>query len=421
MTWRSSSSASRIVSLIIFAPLLAESHRYRVERQWSQPATTTLTTTTTLPFLVIRGGNNEESSGSSVDNNPVDKFCTAVPPTQTLADDSSPSPTIVEAVVDEVDTSSSSPDVGESNVSDLETIEGGVKSHIKSNAVGDPDGEGDSSDDENDDEDFLVTDWDESLDSNMEATPSSPLDDSSVVLERVQVEVEYTVEDEKDEAEDPEQPQATATKKRSSSGGLAGSAVRLGQRFGRHTKAGGSRNETKSLKVQASKMERHLLEAWQPFIFVPPPVEFETYLKERARSIDSDGRNRLDRRTLYGGLILEWSAVPAATPAPSVATTTTTPRSSRKFLPVDMSQSLQASLSLATQPVWRKSLQRPSAICLYDASTPEASLRGCTLAMQESVALALVRFFLVVGPLLKSVNDEECIVLKLFLIFVASF
>jgi hypothetical protein len=395
MTWRSTCCASRIFSLIIvFAPLLAESRRYKVER-WSQPVSATGTTTTTLPFLVIRGGNNgEESSGNSNDNDPVDNYCTVVSPTLTLADnDSSPSPTIVEAVVvadeDDASSSSSGPDVVESNVSDLGTIEaagGGVKPHIKSNAVGDPDGEGDSSDDENE-EDFLMTDWDESLESNMETTPTPPLDDSSVVLERVQVEVEYTVEDENDEAEElePEPAPITPKQQRNSAGGVG---VRLGQRFGRHKK-GGQHNETKSLKVQASKMERHLLEAWQPYIFVPPPVEFETYLKERARSIDSDGRNRLDRRTLYGGLILEWSTVPT-TALPSV-TVAATPRSSRKFLPVDVSQSLQASLSLATQPVWRKSLQRPSAICLYDASTAEASLRGCTLAMQESVALALVR------------------------------
>jgi len=64
----------------------------------------------------------------------------------------------------------------------------------------------------------------------------------------------------------------------------------------------------------------------------------------------------------------------------------------RKFLETSTSQALQAALSMATQPQWRESFPRPSGIRLY-GDDPD---RGLTLAMQETVVLALVSSTLVV-------------------------
>lgn len=239
--------------------------------------------------------------------------------------------------------------------------------HKKSNAVGDPDGEG-SSDDEEDD---FLSDWDESI---IEQEDEAYQDLDSV-LERVQVEVEYTVEEDEEEESNGGGGGGDGASSIASGGGSGGVGVRLGQRFKKNKKAGGGGDRH---NTQASNMERHLQVAWQPHVYLPPPSDW-TYLKEHSRAIDSDGKTRLDRRTLYAGLLLEWTAG-------------TTKTSYRKFLNQDVSQALLAALSLATQPAWRKSLQRSSAIRLYDNNTEGmAPPRGCTLAMQESIALALVR------------------------------
>lgn len=231
----------------------------------------------------------------------------------------------------------------------------GVKSlshHKKSNAVGDPDGDGSSDDDDDDDN---LSDWDDAVVREDE----EDYKDLDSVLERVQVEVEYTVED--DEDEDSSSSNAIAS---TSSGGVG---VRLGQRF----KGKGGSNKRAGRTAEAT-MKQHILAAWQPNVYLPPPDW--TYLQEHSRTTDGDGKTRLDRRTLYAGLLLEWSA-------------TATTSSYRKFLDKDVSQALQAALSLATQPAWRKSLQRPSAIRLYGN---DVAARGCTMAMQETIALALV-------------------------------
>ena len=93
--------------------------------------------------------------------------------------------------------------------------------------------------------------------------------------------------------------------------------------------------------------------------------------------MDGDGKSRLDRRTLYAGLLLEWSSAS---------------NTYRRFLQKETSQALQAALSLATQPAWRKSFPRPSGIRLYneDDDDDKAVRTGCTLAMQETIAVALV-------------------------------
>merc|ERR1712232_231664 len=50
------------------------------------------------------------------------------------------------------------------------------------------------------------------------------------------------------------------------------------------------------------------------------------------------------------------------------------------------SQALQAALSLASQPQWRQTFPRPNAFKLYEENTDS---KGCTLWMQETIAMAL--------------------------------
>jgi hypothetical protein len=311
----------------------------------------------------------------------------------------------------------SSPVLSTDDISPTSTSESvGVKQQVKkSNAVGDPDGEGSSDDDEDD----SISDWDEEAlsvllplggDKTEENPPltvqtDEPHDNADdVALERVQVEVEYTVEEEDDDDDDTTNAEAVSTaattfnkennKRSKNIGGVIG--VRsLGQRLkNRSRKNHDIENQSKVELEEKTQLEQYFQEAWQPHIFFAPPPpatnnSFWQYLQDHRRSIDSDGKIRLDRRTLYAGLLSEWTTpTPFATAISSKKNT-----NYRKFFDSDTSQALQAALSLATQPIWRKSLQRPSAIRFYnnnnDVDTNHRS--STTLAMQETVALGLVR------------------------------
>ncbi|GAX11255.1 hypothetical protein FisN_34Hh023 [Fistulifera solaris] len=220
----------------------------------------------------------------------------------------------------------------------------GVKphsNHRKSNAVGDPDGEG-SDDDDSDDED---SDFMEEL---RRLYPSEP---------QVQVQLEL-VQDA--ELEDETNHNIREIAARRSGGGVG---LRLGQKLQNRRK-----NRTKT-NQEAEQFQRAMVDAWNPYVFCPPTSL--TVLKENARKLDGDSKLRLDRRTLYGCLLLEWRGLWTT---------------ERRFLQPSTSQALQAALSLATQPSWRKSLAQASALRLYDSQNPD---QGATLAMQETVALAL--------------------------------
>jgi hypothetical protein len=228
--------------------------------------------------------------------------------------------------------------------------------------VGDPDGEG-SSDSEDDDE--VLSDWDDealSLPTDyVEVQDLDPAMDTTTT--QVQVEVEYVEEDAEEESDSGKEPVRTG-----------GGVGLLGKRF--KNRQSNKRRVTKSITTEKLPLQA----AWQPFVYLPPSTAALDYLFSTARHLDGMGRQRLDRRTLYGGLLLEWDHHHHDTQSSAVH---------RKFLEKDVSQQLQAALSLATQPAWRKSFPRPSGIRLYDDS--DDSSRGCTLAMQETIAMALVR------------------------------
>lgn len=220
--------------------------------------------------------------------------------------------------------------------------------HKKSNAVGDPDGEGSDSDD--DDSDFDESDWESihfAQDQQNEIELDSPPPQVQVQLELMQ------------DAELGDEPNSNRQLSSRRTGGGVG--LRFGQKF---------QNNRRKNRTAHHEVEQSMVDAWKRYVFSPPASL--TSLKERARKLDGDSKLRLDRRTLYSCLLLEWRGLWT---------------SERKFLQPSTSQALQAALSLATQPSWRKSLSQASAVRLYDSQDAD---QGPTLAMQETVALALV-------------------------------
>ena len=152
-----------------------------------------------------------------------------------------------------------------------------------------------------------------------------------------------------------------------------------GRRRSRNSRRKGAAPWTSSkTSTSVSEDEARVIEAWMPHVYLPPTRSALSYLSDNARMIDASSKNRLDRRTLYAALLVEWGAVTDAK---------MTKAQTRKFLPSSTSQALQAALSLATQPKWRKSAPRTSGIRLYQ---DEDTTKGCTLGMQETVAMALV-------------------------------
>ena len=113
-----------------------------------------------------------------------------------------------------------------------------------------------------------------------------------------------------------------------------------------------------------------LVNAFLPFIFMPPNQNYIQYMRDTAKDIDMDARRRLDRRTLYRGLLLELLPVSHSDKNDYNSSSSSSSLSSkqkknkknktnniitnRKYFSDSISRSLTAVLSLATQPRWRK-------------------------------------------------------------------
>eukprot|EP00545_Synedropsis_sp_CCMP1620_P013271 CAMPEP_0119010872 /NCGR_PEP_ID=MMETSP1176-20130426/5302_1 /TAXON_ID=265551 /ORGANISM="Synedropsis recta cf, Strain CCMP1620" /LENGTH=1272 /DNA_ID=CAMNT_0006963613 /DNA_START=229 /DNA_END=4047 /DNA_ORIENTATION=- len=265
--------------------------------------------------------------------------------------------TVIE-VRDEEDAKSASESSASSKSKSLETdgdavgVGVGVKSK-KSNAVGDPD------DDSDDDDDDDLTEWEDLENDNEDPQP-------------LQVEVEVVEQ----EMEDHE-PTASSTR------GSGGVGVRLGRR---------RKNKRKKTATSTIPM---LVNAWMPHLYLPPAPSVLTHMHDNARQVDAAGKARLDRRTLYGGLLLEF-------------TSTTT--SSRRYFSKETTQQLQAALSLATQPQWRSAFPQTSGIMLYD---PEDDKTGATLSMQETIAMGLAHSlgcgFVIIDDVVMSMVRQQLI------------
>ena len=261
--------------------------------------------------------------------------------------------------LDEVDTGKSAEEVTlpQDTSSPEEPAVVGVKSHHhkKSNAVGDPDG-GDGDDDSDESLTDFSDEWEE-------------LEDFEEFVEDLVVEPELQVE-----VELVEESGAEETDEESKPIGGGGVGVRLG-RMNKRRRKNSWRSPSSSSKM--SQDQQRLLEAWVPHVYFPPTESALAYLKEHARLLDAGSKTRLDRRTLYACLLMEWGSVD-----------TKLSSGTRKFVPSAVSQTLQAALSMATQPQWRQTAPRTSGIRLYQEDGNVA--KAATLAMQETVAMALV-------------------------------
>lgn len=256
----------------------------------------------------------------------------------------------------------------------------------KSNAVGDPDGD----DDDDDESDSDLTEYSEEW-----------MDEEEIVVgettyfevePELQAEVELVeeggqdgdtntimVEDEDDYTDEEE---SSSSFKTTSSGGGVG--VRLGRprRSNKPSRGSWRGSSATSSSKQLSHDQTRLLQAWMPHVYFPPTPTALSFLESNARLLDASSKSRLDRRTLYAALLQEWGF----TKSSSSGTSKRTASSLRKFLPVQTSQALQAALSMATQPQWRSSSPSINGIRLYQ---DEETIKGTTLGMQETIAMAL--------------------------------
>ena len=243
---------------------------------------------------------------------------------------------------------------------DGESVSVGVKAHKKSGSVGDADSDDD--DDDDDDDTDTDSDWEEFEDN---------LDHMMGTSTQLEVEVEFVEEDDHlhesgSSLSDQNLPKTL------NSGGVG---VILNQRTNRRGSNAARSSVSTATFAHSPVKESEMMEAWLPHVYLPPSKKAMDFLFDNARLIDGASKSRLDRRTLYACLLLEWLHGNATY---------------RKFLEKTTSQALQAALSLATQPQWRKcSSQRLCGIRLYDSEAE----RGCTLAMQETIVMALVSVF----------------------------
>eukprot|EP00956_Cyclotella_meneghiniana_P032938 scaffold92217_cov68-Cyclotella_meneghiniana.AAC.9 len=99
--------------------------------------------------------------------------------------------------------------------------------------------------------------------------------------------------------------------------------------------------------IDAKTFDRILITAFRPMVFLPPPLprlpspEGSSSLK----SIDIASRRRLDRRTLYHGLLAELGGSHSEEKSQSIR---------RRYLEGEVSRELRGALSLACQPKWRE-------------------------------------------------------------------
>mmetsp|Transcript_19209 Transcript_19209/g.44592 ORF Transcript_19209/g.44592 Transcript_19209/m.44592 type:complete len:1482 (+) Transcript_19209:146-4591(+) len=256
----------------------------------------------------------------------------------------------------------------------------GVKSHKKSNAVGDPDGDDDDDDDDDEEEETEESEYSEEWE-EIEESYHGYADD--IFEPQVEVKVEMVEEnvrlvDHSKEKNGNNGDSLSSSRIVASKGG-GGVGVRLG-RIGNRRKNNRQKKPSSSASMKQTPLSydnARLQAAWNPFVFFPPSSSALAFLSENARVLDASSKSRLDRRTLYAGLLLEWGATDSKLSS-----------STRKFLPTSSSQALQAALSLATQPVWRQSAPRTNGIRLYQ-DNDKNNAKGSTLGMQETIAMAL--------------------------------
>jgi len=123
-------------------------------------------------------------------------------------------------------------------------------------------------------------------------------------------------------------------------------------------------------------LDQALIKAFLPLYY--PPIQdqqqehqqsYQNYLLSNAMSIDVSSRRRLDRRTLYQSLLLEWNIDSSgsgggsksnnasnASSQSSSSEMNNKSMSKRQFINPQIAHDLKSSISLASQPLWRRHL-----------------------------------------------------------------
>ena len=120
-----------------------------------------------------------------------------------------------------------------------------------------------------------------------------------------------------------------------------------------------------SLTNKLNPYDQALVDAFLP-LFYPPPSspktnqQFMNQLASNAVQIDVASRRRLDRRTLYQSLLLEWRNLSTTKQQQNGETKQKSSSSSskRNFIQPDISHQLKSSISLASQPLWRRHISQ---------------------------------------------------------------
>jgi len=140
--------------------------------------------------------------------------------------------------------------------------------------------------------------------------------------------------------------------------------------------------------IDSATMDNLLISAFQSMVFLPPPLPRLPSSPDGSislRNIDVSSRRRLDRRTLYHGLLAELGG---SHHHPSSSSSTSKKKENvvdsmirRKYLDMETTRALKGALCLACQPRWRERLMvgRPT------ATTATSSTRNSNTSSKQPV------------------------------------
>lgn len=250
----------------------------------------------------------------------------------------------------------------------------------KSNAVGDPDGNS-SDDEDSDDEDLLEELAEIERQKSLESSSSSNVaggDDDEFdklismaerregmkrKLHEMEVEMEWrredttaadqleiTVEQVVEEEEEGDDHSIDSSYSLAKEGITQDTVMKRQRKYKRGFMTTDRQKEEEvkvSTSIDATTLDRVLIEAFRPMLFLPPPSPRLPSPEGSAslKTIDIASRRRLDRRTLYHGLLAELGGSHSEEKSQSIR---------RRYLEGEVSRELRGALSLACQPKWRE-------------------------------------------------------------------
>ncbi len=127
-----------------------------------------------------------------------------------------------------------------------------------------------------------------------------------------------------------------------------------------------TKQSTLATASSLNPFDQALIDAFLPLFYPPPSTNISSFMNKciipNSTNIDISSRRRLDRRTLYQSLLLEWNSGISTTNSNSSSEPTgkgnnklsSSSLSKRNFINEQSSHQLKSSISLASQPLWRR-------------------------------------------------------------------